>query len=61
MRPWLSVAGTRWTRWTPDSYFIWPNTSLPFSANVTSRKPPAVPSEASMISIFQPCVAAYFW
>ena len=21
-RPWVSVAGTRWTRWTPDSYFI---------------------------------------
>ena len=20
MRPWASVAGTRWTRWTPDSY-----------------------------------------
>jgi hypothetical protein len=22
MRPWASVAGTRCTRWTPDSYFI---------------------------------------
>ncbi len=21
MRPWLSVTGTRWTRWTPPSYF----------------------------------------
>ena len=22
MRPWLSVLGTRWTRWTPLSYFM---------------------------------------
>ena len=24
MRPWVSVCGTRWTRWTPDSYFMMP-------------------------------------
>ncbi|MNL55118.1 hypothetical protein D3C87_1784980 [compost metagenome] len=22
IRPWASVAGTRWTRWTPDSHFM---------------------------------------
>ena len=22
--PWVSVCGTRWTRWTPDSYFMIP-------------------------------------
>src|ERR1700733_7361293 len=22
-RPWVSVAGTRWTRWTPLSYLSW--------------------------------------
>ncbi len=36
MRPWLSVAGTRWTRWTPDSYFRRANTPCPRTAAMIS-------------------------
>jgi hypothetical protein len=32
-RPCVSVAGTRWTRWTPASYFILEKTESPFSVS----------------------------
>ena len=40
MRPWLSVTGTRCTRWGPPSCFMRVHTPSPASANVTSSKPP---------------------
>src|ERR1700757_1031080 len=45
MRPWASVAGTRWTRWTPLSNFSRPNTPSPVIEAMISLKPPASPSE----------------
>ena len=36
IRPCASVAGTRWTRWTPDSNFIFENTSFPSIEITTS-------------------------
>ena len=40
MRPLASVAGTRWTRCTPDSNFSFANTPLPLIPAVTSFDPP---------------------
>jgi len=36
MRPWLSVVGTRWKRWTPFSYLNRLNTSVPKIAAMIS-------------------------
>ena len=36
MRPWVSVTGTRWTRWTPLSYFKKRKTSSPATLKTTS-------------------------
>ena len=36
MRPWLSVLGTRWTRWTPLSNFMTEYTWSPLTLNWTS-------------------------
>ena len=35
-RPWLSVTGMRWTRWTPDSNFSWAYGASPLTPNTTS-------------------------
>ncbi len=39
-RPWLSVTGTRCTRWGPASCFRRAQASGPFTTRVISRKPP---------------------
>ena len=33
IRPWLSVAGTRWTRWTPASCLNTANAPRPFAGD----------------------------
>src|ERR1700681_1219866 len=58
-RPCCSVAGTRWTRWTPLSYFNWEKTRLPSMMAITSFRPPAEDSEDESTSTFQPWVSAY--
>ncbi len=44
MRPCVSVAGTRWTRWTPLSNFSRANTCAPVTEAMTSLKPPISPA-----------------
>ena len=39
MRPCASVAGTRWTRWTPLSNFSLANTPLPSTEAIASLNP----------------------
>ena len=41
MRPWLSVAGTRCTRCTPDSYFSRAKTLRPVISAVADLMPPS--------------------
>ena len=36
MRPWLSVTGTRWTRWGPPSKCMCGHTPSPLRRNVIS-------------------------
>ena len=40
MRPCVSVAGTRWTRWTPLSNFSRAKTPLPSISATAPRTPP---------------------
>ena len=54
MRPWLSVAGTRCTRCTPDSYFSRANTLRPVISAMPSFRPPSSVSLYSRISNRQP-------
>ena len=56
-RPCVSVAGTRCTRCTPDSYFIVPYTLSPVTLQIISLYPPAAPSLALDTSNFQPLVS----
>ena len=51
-------AGTRWTRWTPDSNFSLAKTPLPETLAMISLKPPASPSLADTSSMRQPRSAA---
>ena len=41
MRPCVSVVGTRWTRWTPDSYLKRAKTFLPVISAMPSFRPPS--------------------
>ena len=45
MRPWLSVAGTRCTRCTPDSQRSTPKAPSPCTLKTASLMPPSVPSD----------------
>src|SRR5918912_1158845 len=54
MRPWLSVAGTRWTRCTPDSQRIAPYAPSPCTLKITSLMPPSEPSEYESTSVRHP-------
>ena len=58
-RPWDSVSGTRWTRCTPLSNFIWLYTSVPDTMNTTSLNPPRPVGLESISSTFQPFCSAY--
>ena len=58
-RPCVSVAGTRCTRCTPDSYFSVPYTFSPVTLKMISLKPPAAPSVKLEIAIFQPFISQY--
>ncbi len=60
MRPEPSVAGTRCTRWTPDSNLSRSNTLRPVTATIASLKPPMPVSDTSITSKRQPWSAAYF-
>src|SRR6202167_2299986 len=57
-RPWVSVAGTRCTRWTPLSYFICEYTRLPSMMAITSLRPPTPDSDWERTSTFQRCCSA---
>ncbi len=65
IRPCDSVAGTRWTRCTPPSYFRWAHTPCagsleePLMATWTSLNPPRSDSLRSSSSVFHPFEAAY--
>ena len=59
MRPWVSVSGTRWTRWTPLSNFRRLYTSGPSTEKTISFTPPSSVSLALMVSHCQPRLAAY--
>ena len=58
MRPLDSVAGTRCTRWTPDSYFKRAKTPGPEMEAMASLQPPIPVSLMCMISNFQFRVSA---
>ena len=58
MRPCASVAGTRWTRWTPLSYFSRLKTSVPLMVKMISLNPPRSDGLESIVSIFQPRASA---
>jgi hypothetical protein len=58
MRPWLSVTGTRCTRWGPASCLSRLHTPLPLIRNVASLNPPMSDGWLDSVSIFQPCWAA---
>ncbi|MNN23514.1 hypothetical protein D3C81_1369160 [compost metagenome] len=53
MRPCASVAGTRCTRWPPDSNFSFENAASPAIRTITSRKPPRSDPDSLMISTCQ--------
>jgi hypothetical protein len=59
IRPWASVAGTRWTRWPPDSKRRRAQAPSPSTAKTTSLKPPISLAESSNSSSFQPRASAY--
>ncbi len=61
MRPWLSVAGTRCTRCTPDSNFSRRTRLRPVISAMPSFRPPSSVSPYSSTSKRQPCRPAYFW
>ncbi len=52
MRPWDSVAGTRWTRCVPPSYLKREYAPSPRTSNVYE------PSEASSVSVWNPTRSA---
>ena len=54
MRPCASVAGTRWTRWTPLSYLRRLKTSFPVTPKIISLNPPRSEGLLSMLSTFHP-------
>ena len=58
MRPCDSVAGTRCTRCTPDSNFIFAYTFWPLMRNETSLKPPLSDWFESISSTFHFCRSA---
>ena len=58
-RPCVSVLGTRCTRCTPLSYFIFEKTLSPFTSSVTLLYPPSVPWLSSMMRVFHPSACAY--
>ena len=58
IRPWASVCGTRWTRWTPPSNWRWRYEPSPATLNETSRKPPSSVGSRSSVSNFQPICSA---
>ena len=58
--PCVSVAGTRCTRCTPDSYFNIPYTFAPVTEKAISLNPPIVPSDSFVIEIPQPIESQYF-
>ena len=60
MRPWLSVAGTRCTRCTPDSYFSRANTLRPVISAIAFLDAAEPVSAYSMISNRQPFAAGVF-
>ena len=60
MRPWFSVAGTRCTRCTPDSYFSRANTLRPVISAMPSFRPPSSVSSYSSTSKRQPCSGGVF-
>ena len=55
IRPWVSVAGTRCTRCTPDSRRRRPKAPSPRTATIASLRPPRVPSLSDMGSQLRPC------
>mmetsp|Transcript_9721 Transcript_9721/g.58988 ORF Transcript_9721/g.58988 Transcript_9721/m.58988 type:complete len:222 (-) Transcript_9721:413-1078(-) len=57
--PWDSVAGTRWTRCTPASYFSLLYTLSPEICSTHSLYPPDSAMELLTYSTFHPCVCAY--
>src|SRR5208283_6109594 len=52
-RPWVSVAGTRCTRCTPDSYLSCEYTPWPSMMAMISFNPPTLDSEVERTSTFQ--------
>ena len=59
-RPCVSVAGTRCTRCTPDSYFSMPYTPSPVMLKIISLNPPTAPSLKLLTAIFHPFVSMNF-
>ena len=59
MRPPDSVSGTRWTRWTPLSYFRRDQAPSPSIVKEISFKPPNSVSLAESTSVLQPRDSAY--
>ena len=59
IRPPASVAGTRWTRWTPLSYFRRLYAPRPSIMAITSLVPPSPVSLRERISTFQRLESAY--
>ena len=53
-RPWLSVTGTRWTRWTPPSCLRCSHAPSPLKTAVTSLSPPRSVGALLRSSSFQP-------
>ena len=53
-RPWLSVTGTRCTRWGPASCLSRAHASGPLTTRVTSRTPPMSEGWVESVSTFQP-------
>ncbi len=60
MRPCASVAGTRCTRWPPDSKRSRAQAPSPSTAKTTSLKPPISLGETSNSSTFQRRASQYF-
>ncbi len=58
IRPWLSVAGTRCTRWGPASCLSRLHTPCPFTRKVASLKPPMSDGWLESTSTFHRCWVA---
>ena len=59
MRPPASVSGTRWTRWTPDSYLRREYAPAPSTTKLISLMPPSSVSFTLATSVFQRLDSAY--